>query len=348
MKYTFEITVAGCAARCAHCYVSGGPGPIMSVSDYKLCLDRLVPALERLSGEISLNLGNETFCHPDVVKLFRLTDQLCPQFFDRRGEDFPTTGVALLRHRDRQQILQELKRKGIHELFFALHGGPSQHDAIVGHEGRYRQLFETADFLAAEGFKLGFSLMLSRVLLPGLADVLAHLSHYPGANVYPIVPLYCPTPRLKAYQRYRLEKQPLLSLCDRLDAASISTVKVRSLCDTCSEQAVWSHPKGFVAEYRHAPDWAFFHVDRDLCLYYGNAGMHTRFLGNLRQMTWPQVYEHISRLGPNYDFDAFYPIQAFESLHRMPQPKTDFVYPSRADCYYAWLDHMGTPNLLIK
>ena len=85
MKYTFEITICGCATNCGHCYVDGGPGPAMSYEDYVLCLSKLVPALEKLNGEISLNLGNETFCHPRVAELFRLTDRVCPQFFDRRG-----------------------------------------------------------------------------------------------------------------------------------------------------------------------------------------------------------------------------------------------------------------------
>lgn len=348
MQYTFEITIAGCATNCAHCYVDGGPGAIMSVSEYRLCLQKLVPALERLQGDISLNLGNETFCHPQVAELFRLTDQICPQFFDRCGEDFPTTGVALLRHREREAILQELHRKGIGELFFAVHGNTRQHDAIVGRKGRFEQLFETADFLTERGFEVGFSLMLSSALIPGLEEVLDRIRRYSGANIHPVVPLYCPTPRLRAYQNYRLEKHALLQLCDRLDAYFINTVKVRSLCANCSEQAMWSTPKNFAEERKNAPNWAFFHVDRDLKLYYGNAGMHTRLLGDLHHMTTQQVFDAIAPLGANYDFDAFYPMEAFEQLHRMPRPKTDLVYPSRADCYYAWLDEMGIQNLLLK
>ena len=26
MKYTFEISISGCATNCGHCYVNGGPG----------------------------------------------------------------------------------------------------------------------------------------------------------------------------------------------------------------------------------------------------------------------------------------------------------------------------------
>lgn len=348
MKYTFEITICGCATNCGHCYVDGGPGPIMSCEDYALCLNRLVPALKRLDGNIAFNLGNETFCHPRVVDLFRLTDRVCPQYFDRRNEDFPTTGVALLRHRDRENILRELERKGIWELFFAVHGGQEAHDRMVGRPRRFAQLFETADFLVSRGFHVRFSLMLSRVFAEGLDEIMERISRYPGAKIDPIVPLYAPTPRLRTYQQYRLESQELLALCDRLDSWQVDTAKVRKLCANCSEQVVWAAHKNFAAERSSAPNWAFFHVTHDLKLYYGNAGMHTRLLGNLRTMTAQQVYEAIAPLGPNYDFDAFYPMEAFERLHAMPRPTTDRVYPSHPDCYYAWLDELGVHNLLIK
>lgn len=89
-------------------------------------------------------------------------------------------------------------------------------------------------------------------------------------------------------------------------------------------------------------------MTRDLKLYYGNVGMHTRYLGDLRQMTDRELYAAIAPLGGNYDFDGFYPIEAFDALHSLPCPATDWVYPSRPDCYYAWLDALGAQNLLIK
>lgn len=347
MKYTFEITVAGCAANCAHCYVDGGPGAAMSLSDYRLCLEKLIPALERLRGKVSLNLGNETFCHPQAAELFRITDDVCPQFFDRRGQDFPTTGVALLRHRDREAILKELERKEITELFFAVHGGRREHDRAAGFSGRFDQLFDTADFLTQRGFRVGFSLMLSRLLLPGFDRMMERIDRFPGANVYPTIPLFCPTPRLRAYQSFRLEARELLPLCAKLERCGVDAANVRQACANCSEQAVWNTPGDITAESAAAPNWAFFHVDRDLRLYYGNAGMHTRYLGDLRHMEPGCVYEIIAPLGPNYDFDAFYPMTAFCGLKRLPRPVTDRVYASRPECYYAWLDEQGAENLLI-
>ena len=349
MKYTFEITIAGCAANCAHCYVDGGPGPIMPAKDYTLCLERLVPALDRLEGDIALNLGNETFCHPQVAELFRLTDRVCPQYFDRRGEDFPTTGVALLRHRDREGILKELERKGISELFFAVHGKEADHDRITGFSGRYRQLFETADFLISRGFRVAFSLMLTKALIPGLLEVLARIRRYPDAAVYPVVPLYCPTVRMRRYQQYRASAEEILMMCDILDHWDIYTSEIRRMCRECTQQAIQQSGISLAQEMGKAPQWAFFHIDRDLQFYYGNAGMHTRHLGNLRQMSSREIYDAIAPLGANYDFEAFYPAEAFQWLAaRLPNLQTnELVYPSRPDCYYAWLDELAVRNLLI-
>lgn len=348
MKYTFEITISGCATNCGHCYVNGGPGPIMPYEDYVLCLQKLAPALDKLGGDVCITLGNEMFCHPRLADIFRHTDEVCPRFFEHKGDDIPTTGVALLRHRDREAILKELQRKGTDQVCFALHGGEADHDRMVQRAGRFGQLFECADFLTGQGFRLIFSLMLSRALLPGLEDVMERIRRYPGARVYPIVPLYCPTPRLRRYQQHRLERQELLALCDRLDVWGVNTQRVRHLCSRCSEQAIWASPGDLAAEFKAAPDWAFFHVTRALKLYYGNVGMHTRYLGDLHQMSSEEVFQAIAPLGPNYDFDAFFPMEAFERLLEMPRPKTDRVYPSRPDCYYAWLDELGTPNLLME
>lgn len=194
MKYTFEITISGCATNCGHCYVDGGPGAMMPFEDYVLCLQKLSPALDRLSGDICITLGNEMFCHPRLADIFRVTDQICPHFFQHIGEDIPTTGVALLRHRHREAILTELARKGTNQVCFAIHGDRVSHDKMVGRTGRFDQLFACADFLTDRGFQLNFSLMLSKVLVSGLDGVMARLDRYPGAQVFPSSRCTAPRP----------------------------------------------------------------------------------------------------------------------------------------------------------
>ena len=65
MEYTFEITVAGCNTNCRHCYVSGDPGPHMPLATYRACLERLVPALDRLEGNVSI-AGRRTEAEVDA------------------------------------------------------------------------------------------------------------------------------------------------------------------------------------------------------------------------------------------------------------------------------------------
>jgi len=34
LRYTFEISIAGCNTECAHCCVSGGKAPTIQFDDY--------------------------------------------------------------------------------------------------------------------------------------------------------------------------------------------------------------------------------------------------------------------------------------------------------------------------
>ena len=75
MKYTFEVTIAGCATNCAHCYVDGGPAPQMKLSDYEFCIQKIKPVLDRLGGDVAVTLGNEIFCHGainDILSNFEI------------------------------------------------------------------------------------------------------------------------------------------------------------------------------------------------------------------------------------------------------------------------------------
>ena len=68
MKYTFEISIAGCNTQCLHCYVSGGKAPLMSYDDYTFTLTYLSAIFQKMNGDISLTIGYENFLHPDIAK----------------------------------------------------------------------------------------------------------------------------------------------------------------------------------------------------------------------------------------------------------------------------------------
>ena len=71
MKYTIEITIAGCSTNCAHCYVDGGIDKNMSVDDFKICVEKLKPVLNKLGNDASVTLGNELFCNPNIKEILK-------------------------------------------------------------------------------------------------------------------------------------------------------------------------------------------------------------------------------------------------------------------------------------
>lgn len=81
MKYSFEITIAGCAANSAHFYVNGGMDSSMCFDNYRFCIEKLYPALDKLNGDIEVTLGNEMFCNPDIAKIIDCNLDSIPECF---------------------------------------------------------------------------------------------------------------------------------------------------------------------------------------------------------------------------------------------------------------------------
>lgn len=355
MKYTFEITVAGCATTCAHCYVGGGRAPCMRREDFTLCLDKLGRILDSLQGEIHVTLGNEIFCHPQIADLLRLTCDRIPQYFSYCDYEVPTTGIALLHHRERERIVSLLRDTGVTQFMLALHGGEADHNRLVQNPKAYRELLRTAEYLADSGFSVLFNLMVSRTLHDGFDAVMREIEEIPRARPRLTVPLYLPTDRMRAYENNRADVGTCLALAERAERWGIPSDALRQCAKAASRHTVLREltENGFDFEraWQQMPDWAFFHVNQDLDLYYGNVGMHTEYLGNLRQGSVESWIERIRPYGANYDYTAFYGADVFRSLPDLTPltkiPAEDLVYASRADCLYRLLDDLGISPCLI-
>ena len=154
MKYTFEITICGCSTNCAHCYVDGGAAPQIKLSDYELFLEKLKPVLDRVEGDISVTLGNEIFCHRSIAELLNITADKIPEYYTYEGGTVPTTGIALLANKEREEILEILKKVDSKGFMLAVHGAAQTHDGIVQRKDAFSKLFEAALFSTPE---FGFS-----------------------------------------------------------------------------------------------------------------------------------------------------------------------------------------------
>lgn len=353
MKYTFEITIAGCSTNCAHCYVDGGPAPSMPLEDFQLCAKRLRPVLDRLSGDISITLGNEMFCHPQIAEILRICkEQLSPYTVFR---DFvPTTGLALLSRKDFPTVLERLQDLGASGFMLALHGDRINHDWATQTRGSYDGLFHAADMLSHNGFNLLWNFTVSRILAQDIQAVLEHISPY-KASAHLTVPLYVPTVRMQKFQSLRANHDTCAKIARIAADYGVSSKSLLQHCATHSETAVYqdliTYGFDYKTELRLTPNWAFFHITQDLDLYYGNVGAHTQYLGNLRFLQTNVIASVLASAGPNYDWNAFYDDSIWnhlcENLFPLRFKSHNLVYPSKADCLYAWLDRINIPNKLL-
>ena len=99
----FDFLVAGCNTHCQHCYVNGGPGPLMPLKDVLQCLEQLDAIAEHLSDEADFTLDHEPMNHPDMVEIIRAASKTKHIQNCHHGM---TTGIGLMRREDKDEIIR--------------------------------------------------------------------------------------------------------------------------------------------------------------------------------------------------------------------------------------------------
>jgi hypothetical protein len=338
-----------------HCYVDGGPAPAMTLEDFQFCAEKLCPVLRKLRGNAAITLGNEMFCNPRIADILRTCKEQLPGHISYRNFMIPTTGLALFARKDADEIISELQALGAPGFMLAIHGDRDIHNRIVDNPRAFDDLFHFADYLSANGFGILFNLIVSKSLANDIQTITDRVSAY-ESKVRFTVPLYVPTMRMRKYQALRADYTGCMKITEIGNLVGISTVQLNEHCRIHSESAVYDDllQNGFSyeAEKKHSPAWAFFNITQNLDFYYGNVGAHTQYLGNLKEMDTDEILSAILSVGPNYDWDAFYDDSIFERLTdmiiQMGPPISNFVYPTKADCIYAWLDSLGIKSKLLS
>lgn len=356
MKYTFEITLAGCNTNCFHCYVNGGPGAIMPYEDYMLCIEKLKPILDSLDGDIAVTLGNELFNHPRAKDIVKETFKLMPEYYTHEEVGINTTGIALLKlpEDERDQLMDALVDAGAKSACLTLHGNEEHHNEIVRNNTAFVAIEKTAEYFNSYGVELFFSIMMNKYVIEDWNDIVRFLEKTPNYGAFAVVPLYMPLNRLREFQQFRAEYDDYFKLKGRMSSLGIDEDELFNTVEAYNEKEVSELVKeGF--DYRKAeeqcPNWAFFNISQDLNLYYGNAGARTRLIGNLRSSSTLDLVESIRNLKANYDYSAFYEIDKLPSVSEVLkniQPlKTNYVYPNVASCLYGWFDLCSIPCSII-
>lgn len=357
MKYTFEITIAGCSTDCLHCYVDGGPAPTMPYEDYLLCINKLKPVLDGINGDIAVTLGNEIFNHPRIKDIVRETYSLIPEYFTLKEVGINTTGISMMKmHRDeRDELIDTLVDAGARSACLTIHGNEEHHNEVVRNKIAYKSLKKAADYFNSYGIELSISIMLNKYVVEDWNEIMDFLNDVPNYGAFVVVPLYMPTDRLREFQKIRAEYDDCMKLEGRLRQLGIDEDEFFNTVESYNERAVLDLVKnGF--DYKKAeeqcPNWVFLNISKELDLYYGNAGARTRLIGNLKTSSTVELINEIGKLKPNYDYSAFYDLDKLPSvdliLERIQPLRTNYVYPNVASCLYSWFDLCSIPSIIKK
>ncbi len=352
MEINFDLLVAGCNTHCKHCYVRGGPGPMMAVEDALRCIEKLDELAACLPEGTTFTLDNEPMNHPHLDRILRAAANTRHIKNHHHGM---TTGIGLLQRADKADVVQAYRENGYHNFGLTLHGIGHHHDEITRRNGAFDALMETAKFLKAQGAKIEVSLMLNRFFAEDREQITHVLEEIGPDVVFAAIPIFTPHRNMLDFEPYRATRQTFEALRGYLS-------RWRQEEDAFLEMA-WQNTVSTVrAQFRQKPDLParfaqpqnemYLTVHADRMLYVGNTGAETRCLGDLRTLDVRETAATISALPGNRDYGAFYETTALpgadeisKALDLLPE---DLVYGDQESVFYRALVQLGVPTLLLE
>ena len=345
MEYNIDILVAGCNTTCQHCYVNGGIGQEMSIEDFKLCIEKLKPSFECLGEKISFTLDNEVYNHSRADLILKYVEEKCKKNYYHHGS---TTGIAILNHPKRQEIIEILKRNCWMEVSFAIHGGIENHNQMVRNEKAMQSIQEAYQLFESEGFDIWFSIMLSKVLRADIDEVSKLLSDFSNYRGIAVIPNYIPTKRLKDYQKYRCTQEECKGFISFLNEHHIETKKlIGQVEEFHEEKIIQTIDRERMGSILEADDTVFFHILPNLDFYVGNTGIQLKYIGNMNTLNSAEIGKIIlEQKGNYYETLKCHYDDMIESVEKgnLELSKENYVYPSMVDGVLAMIENFYAKN----
>ena len=277
----FDLLVAGCNTRCKHCYVNGGPGPLMDGADALICIEQLDAIASHLSDEAFFTLDHEPINHPQIERILTAAAETKHCKYHHHGM---TTGVALLHRKERDAVTARYLACGCDSFGLTLHGGATLHDEIVRRSGAFDSALAAGEYLKARGAKLEVSLMLNRFTPEQTGEIEAALGLLQPDWVYAAFPIYTPHRNMADFEPYRATVEtadalhPFLGTWRKDVDALIENAKNSSIA---SARAALLQGTTLLDLFDAPQDERYLCVHADGRLYYGNSGAETNDLGDL-------------------------------------------------------------------
>lgn len=300
MDINFDILLAGCNTNCRHCYVNGGPGPLMATEDFDLCMTKLRPVFAHFGAHATFTLDHELYMHPDLFYIFSRIQRLCWNNYYHHGA---TTGIAFNHRRDRDAVWQFQREHDIAYSSVTFHGANAHHNEITRNSRSFEEGLEHLQYVRENHGSVYISLMLSSLLVADRDKITELVQTISPDYVYFAIPSFPPTQRMLAYQPYRATYEEALRLEGYLSAWHVSEPDILGRFHAFNTEAIFETLKAHSDfSFLPQPDAVFLSVHQNLDLFYGNSGVETKKLGNLRTLSSEEILDFLTHCRPNYTF----------------------------------------------
>ena len=346
-----DFLLSGCNTRCRHCYVAGGPGPVMALDDALVCMEKMDAVAACLPCEVSFTLDHEPMNHPDIRRIIHAA---AGTKHIRNYHHGMTTGIGLMRRDDRDEVIRAYMDCGYDSFGITIHGNAAHHDEIVRRSGAYDTAVSAAEFFISRGAKLEVSLMVNRFFPEDAESISAIIRRLRPGFIGCVIPIFTPHGNRMDFESYRASLSDVESLReelaswgqdseDFLNGARKRTVRAAiSRLQNCN---------GLRSLFEAPQEELYLTLHQDCVLYAGNSGAETQRIGDLRKMDPEEAAGVILQLPGNRDYGAFYDTAELpdtdlliNALEKIPQ---DLLYGDFESVIYRGLSSLGIRTRIL-
>lgn len=352
MEINVDFLVSGCNTHCRHCYVNGGPGPLMPTEDVLLCIEKLDDIASYLTGEVTFTLDHEPMNHPDVEQIIRAAAGTKHVKNYHHGM---TTGIGLMRREDKEAVLETYLESGCSTFGITIHGGAEHHDEIVRRRGAFDAAVTAAEFFKAHGAGLEISLMINRFFPEDAESISELLDRLRPDYIGCVIPIYTPHRNMHGFEPYRAHLPDIGELRGYMKSWGTDEEdflqKARNLTISSAISRL-RQGSGLRDLFRVPQKELYLTLHQNSMLYVGNTGAETERIGDIRTMNPEEAAEIIMDLPGDRDYGAFYDISVLPSdsllIHALEELPQDLVYGDFESALYRGMAALGIPAKILS
>lgn len=351
MEINFDFLLSGCNTRCKHCYVNGGPGPMMSRADALMCIEKLEAIGKYLPDGTSFTLDHEPMNNPDIREILQAAAK---NTYCRNYHHGMTSGIGLMHREDKDTVVQAYFDCGYRNFGITIHGAQTHHDEIVRRPGAYEKSLAAAEFLRDKGADVEASLMLNRFFAEDAAQITEMLQKLQPKRIYLAIPIFVPHANMMDFEPYRATLDTWEQLQMYLPQWGQDPLAVEKAGNIQTAQTAISRLKtidNLETLFSQEQTELYLTIHQDCMLYVGNSGAETQCLGDLRTMSPKEAADAINALPGNRDYTAFYDLSQLptkdalvDALKTIPQ---NAIYGDFESVLYRGLMQIGTHTKLL-